>query len=365
MTLLIIDFLRNHFDVHVLLPREGPLSEELDKRGISYAFIGDQTLPIGYKSVRATLKYLSISLKGILSVMNSTQRYKPDLIYVPGPAALPWGAVVGQVMGVPVVWHLHHIFVDKKTRVLLNFFALFKSVKKIIAVSDCVGNQVSFSPAISKRVTIYNPVEASNYEGGNRNLVEEEIGLVKGNALWVGHIGILQPSKRQDFVIRVVKELLNRGLDVHGILVGSARAQHEGYAIELADLVESTSLTDRIHFLGHRDDICNVLASVDILVIPSLEGFPLVGLEAFAAGVPVVAYAEGGAGEIVRVSSAGMVYDQYDNELLAADAILDVLIEDHYKILVVNGRDFVQRSSCQEYERSITKMLSSIAQAVR
>jgi glycosyltransferase involved in cell wall biosynthesis len=57
----------------------------------------------------------------------------------------------------------------------------------------------------------------------------------------------------------------------------------------------------RIHLLGHREDMGDVLRAIDVLVMPSRhEGLPLVLLEAMAAGRPVVATAVGGIPEVVE-----------------------------------------------------------------
>ena len=69
-----------------------------------------------------------------------------------------------------------------------------------------------------------------------------------------------------------------------------------------------------MRLLGHRDDIPEVLASTDVLVLPSLceEAFPLTALEGLAAGRPVVAFAVGGLREIVCDGATGLLVAKGD-----------------------------------------------------
>jgi glycosyltransferase involved in cell wall biosynthesis len=71
---------------------------------------------------------------------------------------------------------------------------------------------------------------------------------------------------------------------------------------------KALGLDDRVMFLGFRDDVCDLLASCDLFVLPSLfEGLPLSVLEAMAAGKPVVATAIGGTDEAVVRGETGLL----------------------------------------------------------
>ena len=145
MTLIVTDMLKHTsegYDFIYLIPGKGPLTDELDKQNIPYHIMGDQTLPAGVKSRRMIFRYAWLSLKGIVGFLKVAAREKPDIIYIPGPAALPWGAICATLIRKPVIWHLHHIFLDGATKKMLNLFGGWQSVKTIIAVSDSVANQI-------------------------------------------------------------------------------------------------------------------------------------------------------------------------------------------------------------------------------
>jgi glycosyltransferase involved in cell wall biosynthesis len=74
-----------------------------------------------------------------------------------------------------------------------------------------------------------------------------------------------------------------------------------------------------VHFLGYRDDVPELLAQTDILVLTSImEGIPRAVLEAMAMGVPVVATRVTGTAEVVRHGQTGYTVELGDAEGLAA-----------------------------------------------
>jgi glycosyltransferase involved in cell wall biosynthesis len=78
-------------------------------------------------------------------------------------------------------------------------------------------------------------------------------------------------------------------------------------------------LQGRVHFLGRREDVCEVLAAVDVFVLAShTEGNPLSVMEAMAAGLPVVATAVGGVPEIVEDQKQGLLVKPHDCHGMAA-----------------------------------------------
>jgi len=86
-------------------------------------------------------------------------------------------------------------------------------------------------------------------------------------------------------------------------------------------------LSNRVVFLGYRDDVSDLLASCDVFVLPSLfEGLPLSVLEAMAAGKPVVATDIGGTNEAVKHGETGLLVPSADPESLAR-AIRTVLFD--------------------------------------
>lgn len=74
----------------------------------------------------------------------------------------------------------------------------------------------------------------------------------------------------------------------------------------------------RVHFLGARADVPDLLAASDLFALASLwEGSPIAVMEAMAAGLPVAATAVGGVPELVQDGATGILAPAGDNQALA------------------------------------------------
>lgn len=183
MTLTVLDMLKDEYEPLCLIPTEGMLTDELEKRGIPYILMGDQTLPTGVKGKQVVVRYGRMSLKNICKSLRVVWKYKPDILYCPGPAALPWSAICGSITRKPVIWHLHHIFLDSATKKLLNICGKWKSVRRIIAVSNCVGDQIVSDKVHRKVEVLYNPVDVQKYANGNADRILSEVEQALGRKI--------------------------------------------------------------------------------------------------------------------------------------------------------------------------------------
>lgn len=172
----------------------------------------------------------------------------------------------------------------------------------------------------------------------------------------IGHIALIQRSKKQWFTIELVHALRAKGYDAIGVFAGECREPE--YMSELDKKVEKYGLKEQITFLGRRNDIPDFLKMIDMLIIPSaFEGFPLAGLEAAAAGVPVIACDAAGAEEFIRVSGDGVTFAE-DDVGSAADAVGKILEgKEQYKKA---GIEFASQMSNCEYSAKVEQIFKSI-----
>ncbi len=125
--------------------------------------------------------------------------------------------------------------------------------------------------------------------------------------LRLGFCGVLSPWKAPHLVVEAVRgSSLAVDLQVHG---RTAEPMFQDYI----DRMRSAAAGDaRIHFPGAyaAADAARVFADMDVLVVPSTwyENTPFVVLEAFAAGVPVIASDLGGLSEVVRNGENGLLF---------------------------------------------------------
>jgi len=103
-------------------------------------------------------------------------------------------------------------------------------------------------------------------------------------AIVLGHVGRFDSCKNQHMLVHVLAAAVKREPSAFLVLVGVGplKAMVEEEAVRLG-------VRGNVLFAGLRADVPRVLRSFDVFVFPSLrEGLPLVGLEAQAAGLPIV-----------------------------------------------------------------------------
>jgi len=163
--------------------------------------------------------------------------------------------------------------------------------------------------------------------------------LPRGKALLrVGMIARMNmPFKNHKVFLRAAARLCGRFPSLEFVLVGDGPLRPE-----LEREADSLGLKDHALFLGDRQDIAAVLASLDVSVLPSSsESLSNAILESMAAGVPVVASRVGGNPELVS-TDRGMLVAPDDDKALA-DAIESLLRDSAMRIaLGANAKRFVQ-----------------------
>lgn len=176
------------------------------------------------------------------------------------------------------------------------------------------------------------------------------------NTIIIGHIGLIQRSKKQWFTLDLINALQGKGYDVVGIFAGECREPE--YMVELTQKITQYGLEGRAVFLGRRNDIPDLLKTIDMLIIPSaFEGFPLAGLEAAAAGVPVIACDAAGAEEFIQVSKDGITFKE-DDVNSAVAAIEDIM--KHREAFQKAGESFAAEMQNKKYALKLEQIFSEI-----
>jgi glycosyltransferase involved in cell wall biosynthesis len=182
----------------------------------------------------------------------------------------------------------------------------------------------------------------------------------------VGIVGRLQPWKGQHRFIRAIAELRRRGYPVRGLVVGgNSHNLSPGYEVALRRLAQDSSVAPFVTFTGHVADPAQYVRTMDVLVNASRqEPFGIVVLEAMALGVPVVAAAGSGPGEIVESGRSGVLLDSVDATSIANG--LELLLSDRglRRRLGTAGRSHIRaKFSAQTMCRRLEAALEGIAAA--
>lgn len=107
--------------------------------------------------------------------------------------------------------------------------------------------------------------------------------------------------KGQEDFLKLMALLRSREINAHGIIAGGAEPRQAGFLEELKRLCARLNIAGHVTFLGHRDDLREIMSASDLVLSLAREpeAFGRTALEALSMGVPVVAYDHGGASEVL------------------------------------------------------------------
>ena len=200
-------------------------------------------------------------------------------------------AALGRLAGWPVVRteHLPWLITDPAQR--QDYAAMLADIDALIAVSPSAGTSLSHGLSRLGRhppVSVIRNGIAKALSARSRDDVRTAMGLPLDAPLLL-HVARFTPQKAHLTLVAAFAQLTRSHPSAHLMMIGTGPTRQ---ATALA--VQQAGLTG-ISFSDPRDDVADLMAAADILVLPSLfEGLPLVLLEAMAVGLPIVASRTGG-----------------------------------------------------------------------
>lgn len=156
--------------------------------------------------------------------------------------------------------------------------------------------------------------------------------------VWLA-VGRFEVAKDYPNMLRAFADVRAREPRAVLVIVGQGSLQAEAEA-----LTAELGLREAVRFLGARDDVPAVMSAADGYVMSSAwEGMPMVLLEAAAAGLPIVATAVGGNGEVVRDGESGFLVPARDFGMLRTGMLrLMALPEEQRRAMGERGREHVR-----------------------
>lgn len=209
---------------------------------------------------------------------------------------------------------------SKRERMLQD--KAFDKVTKIVAISDMTKQSlVDLFPRHEKKIVkIYNGIDIERVRMLSQKDVEDT--LQTPNILFVGR---LEPGKRPERLIHIIKLLHQRGAYFHLYFMGDGVLRES-----LEKQAEQLKLEGYIHFMGYvQCPFPYIVQSNVVSLLSDSEGFSMCLLEAVALGVPFVSTGVGGAETLSNGRKCGKIIET-DEE--AADAVLEWVNADQEEV---------------------------------
>jgi glycosyltransferase involved in cell wall biosynthesis len=227
------------------------------------------------------------------------------------------GVYAAYYAGVSVILrteHLPYLITDGGQKA--SHTRLLTKIERLISVSD--GAYRSFVQAgipKTKLTMIHNGI-VPRFSSLSKAQAQSRLNLPRKVKI-VLTVGRMMPQKGYNYLLEAVPLVISQYPDVHFVWVGDGPL-----AEPLGDEITKRGLSSHIHWLGHRDDVPDLLAAADVFVLPSLfEGLPLVLLEAMAMRLPIVATNVPGTDEVIEDGVTGRLVPPADPLALAAALI--------------------------------------------
>ncbi|GHT58046.1 LPS glycosyltransferase [Bacteroidia bacterium] len=149
-----------------------------------------------------------------------------------------------------------------------------------------------------------------------KNEIREKFGLPKNKTL-IGCIAFHKPIKGIDVLLQAVKELKFK-YKCNDFMLCQIGGYFGELSPELQNMAKELNIDDSILWLGLRDNVPEFLSAFDIYCQPSRsEGLPMAIIEAFYAGLPIVASNVGGMPEVITDNKNGFLIEIENYEQMA------------------------------------------------
>ncbi|HTU48618.1 MAG TPA: glycosyltransferase family 4 protein [Bryobacteraceae bacterium] len=337
----------------VAVPGEGPLPEMVRSLGYRTHSFACGSYASRKKPLTQLLKY-AFELPGMVkSLAELVKANEIDLLYVNGPRLVPSAAWVAWRRAVPLVFHCHNRLVQYSA-VTLTGQALELASAHVIACCKYAADPLREYVAPQRLRILYNGIA----ERGPGRLESAQ------RIRRIGVVGRVEEEKGQLQFVQAARLIYQKAPECRFSVIGTPMFS----GVEYYRKVIASSSGLPIDFIDWQNDVAEIYSGLDLLVVPSsnVEATTRVILEAYSAGIPVVAFPAGGIPEILEDEETGFLAEAMTVEALA-QRILSVLQMDKARrtAVVKSAREEWQhRFTLGAYRDSVCRVLAEAMQPI-
>ena len=292
-------FIKNGFEIFLLLPSEGPLNnnEVIKKTNLKIINLG--VFRKKYFTFFGLINRLYFIIKSSLYIKKFLKRNQIDLVYT-NTSTLISPSIAAKFTGISSNFHIHEIpnsnyFYARFIAAFLNNFS-----SNIICVSKSVHDfWIKNGLKKSKTKVIYNGFK----------LKKRKPKILASDKIVFTSISRIIPYKGHSLLIRIFDMLCKKNKNIYLQIVGDTLPEYQKYLDKLNLEIKQKGLNNKIKFLGFRDDIISILDKSNFFIhIPlSPDPLPTVIFEAIKCKTPVITNNLGGAFEILDQGNNGLI----------------------------------------------------------
>jgi glycosyltransferase involved in cell wall biosynthesis len=294
--------------VTVAVPQEGTLVESLRESQIAVVCLDALILRRADLRSARVLKTAMKLPSRIARLRRFARSYQFDVIHA--NCAVTLGCVyLRRRWRAPLVWHVHEYLPSGFGRRL--FVAALSRATVILTCSESVRRDLPTS--LSRRARVA-------YSGARESALVEGKPPFSTGTIEIVCVGRLNGWKGQRNVVTAVGLLRRQGIDATARIAGDVYPGEDRYRIRLLKQIESLGLKGIVDLVGFRTDVAALMATADVVVVPSErpEPFGLVVVEAMAQARPVVVSRGGGPDEVITDGVNGVLVDATAEDIAEA-----------------------------------------------
>jgi glycosyltransferase involved in cell wall biosynthesis len=282
------------FEPHFACSKEGPFIDELRNIEIPPDFV--QFPGIRWPNpVR-----ICNTIRNLVDII---KRKEIDLIHSNQPRSNLFGAIAAKIKNIPIVWHercLEQGRFDSD-----NIFSFLPD--RIICNSNAVRNRFTKEKIDAKIKTIINGVDLNEFDlESDGSVIRKEFNIDEGELI-VGTIGRIDPEKGYECFLESARIILQDVPNVRFLVIGEASNNHS-FEKSLSEMSVEKGIDKKTIFTGFRRDIPQLIANMDVVVLPSeIDACSRVLFESMAMQKPLVAANAGGTPEVVQDGITGLL----------------------------------------------------------
>ena len=306
----------NDFKVHVVLPNNGPLVEELIKMDIKPQIQNLGVLRRKYFNFYGLINRTWHLALAVIMLIKFIKNNHISIVHSNTTAVLA-GSIAAKISRIPHVWHVHEITTKPKWFVkTISNLIVFLSNKVVFVSYATMSHMTSLNPQLNAvGVVIHNGIDDARVTNGNRGVIRSLCGWSFDDYV-IGMVGRINWWKGQSILMDCAEILAPQMPNLKFLFVGGTFAGEEGLRDLLIERVKLSNFAEQIKILDYREDVNNILADLDVFVLPSTEPdpFPTVVLEAMSTSLPIVAFRHGGVCEMVVDGESGILCSPCSSE---------------------------------------------------